>query len=54
MDRSLLRGVNGNYILKIKFLPKDDKLRALKKLLDEGVLSEEEFTIDKNGILNQL
>lgn len=53
MDISKKR--NGKYIMKVKYLPKTytDDLRDLKKLVDDGVLTEEEFTQAKIKILSK-
>lgn len=47
---------SGSYVLKISYLPKPtlDKLRDLKKLYDENVISEEEFRLAKAELLKQL
>ena len=44
---------NGEYTMKVKYLPKTytDELRDLKKLFDDGVLTEEEFTKAKQRVL---
>lgn len=53
---NIAKDANGKYMMKVKYLPKNaiDKLRDLKKLLDEQVLSEEEFVIAKSELLKQL
>jgi hypothetical protein len=47
---------SGSFVLKISYLPKStvDKLRDLKKLYDENVISEDEFRLAKAELLKQL
>lgn len=47
---------NGKYFMKVTYLPKTpmDKIRDLKQLHDEGVLTEEEFAQAKMELIKQL
>ncbi len=49
----LKKSGNGKYIMKVKYLPKTytDELRDLKKLNDDGVLTDDEFTQAKKRVL---
>ena len=45
------RNTNSNNTMNISSVA--DELMKLKKLLDEGILNEDEFQIEKNKILNK-